>query len=677
MQAALDYTSWLTCRAEWSSVEEFLAASRHDDGVHSIRCGELPIDLLLINGAMLTSGKQKVLPIFLSGAVTARRGKPGPFFSGRSIASGMGVAALCVADPSLATDSELELAWYTGSAWQSTQPLLTALLGGLAKRLHVELLLVGGSGGGFAALFYAGRIGDRASALVWNPQTDFLGYYRNAVRTYLRACFPDGEWPDQQALASTKEVLAGRGVSSSIVDEYVSGNLPRRVLYLQNAQDVFHVQNHAGPLLSKLDVKCIEPATYECRTGDALFWFGQWGRGDEPLPKSTLISLLGMMLDVSAKPADIAQWLRKQWVSGAHTFPLSFRHLDAAAKEFVVTAKISGHELHVRSLFPRFPGNHDAPTFAYYVFSGKNRIQTRWYEPSGSATFPILTEQLPTRVVAFALDSFGEKVHCEAAVETVAKTPRLEAVPARTRVLIVGSCVSRDAFALMESSSLSLFKYIARSSLASATQAVVAGGELLASLSNIASPWQRRMVEFDLTRKLPKILTDDDSFDVVLLDLIDERFALSVLNGTVFTVSNEFRCTGYPLASATLLAYDHHERMRLWKEGAARFMALARPERVVLNKAFWATHASDGTQLENQADIQSHNQILARMYRHLEMHYPLRSIRYQRELLVADKGHRWGLSPFHYVSGMYAHMIDELEKLARSLAASTSAQSCQ
>src|SRR5690606_12983426 len=92
----------------------------------------------------------------------------------------------------------------------------------------------------------------------------------------------------------------------------------------------------------------------------------------------------------------------------------------------------------------------------------------------------------------------------------------------RVRVLILGSCVTRDAFArLPEGSPLVVAEYFARSLLASATHPVEVTG---VDLDRISSPFQRRVVEWDLTGAFMDALAGGVEWDVLVYDPIDERF---------------------------------------------------------------------------------------------------------------------------------------------------------
>lgn len=655
---ALDYSPWAESRTEWPSIQAFLDANgmAYGDGLHSIQVEQLPLDLLWVNPTKLVDDAQKVLPVFFSGAVTARQGRPGPFFSGRGMAQSLDIATLCIADPSLALDPALELGWYAGSDRQSTQSALSKLLDGIAQRLGVELLMVGGSGGGFAALLYAGRLGKRASALAWNPQTDLLGYYRPAVRQYLKTCVPEFAWLDDDVFAQARKILSVIGIEPSVIPSYAAGNRPRRLLCLQNADDAFHIRHHAGALISRLDVQDVEQAGHYCdNESEMLFSFDHWGKGHDPLPKSMLIRVLAQMLDPATVPTLPDDWLQSPQ-TGTARHPLSFRH-SASNVRVAIDASATDGTLKIQASLIGMPANALLPEFAFYVFTGKERTEVQWYRQSADATFAFAPDRVPTRVSAFAMDSFGEKISASVAV-----TRR----PARSNsvtpgVFILGSCVSRDAFECVETD-LAVVSYVARTSLASAFHPTLAPEHTLRGLTALESQWQRRMVEMDLARRLPALLQSTQA-DAILLDLIDERFSLLVLDSVPMTVSNEFLKTGFPVKDGRLLGHASKERMRLWKQGVDRFLDIAGPRRVIVNRVFWASRTEDGVLLEDQERIASHNAVLRAMYDHLARLYPFPTIDYPGELLVADSGHRWGQSPFHFVQQMYAHTIAQLQSL--------------
>lgn len=110
-----------------------------------------------------------------------------------------------------------------------------------------------------------------------------------------------------------------------------------------------------------------------------------------------------------------------------------------------------------------------------------------------------------------------------------------ETSPRMVSVAILGSCVTRDAFALPAGSGYEIDEYFARSALASATadQPFTDFDD-----SAIESPFQRRIVALDHGISLLGHVTGH-SFDVFVYDMIDERFDLVQHAGQIATRSNE------------------------------------------------------------------------------------------------------------------------------------------
>ncbi len=90
------------------------------------------------------------------------------------------------------------------------------------------------------------------------------------------------------------------------------------------------------------------------------------------------------------------------------------------------------------------------------------------------------------------------------------------------RVLIYGSCVTRDAVEFWDAEQLEMAGYVARQSLISAA-APPSDAEQF-RLSQISSSFQRRMLRGDVESSLlPTLEECRDDYDVILWDLTDER----------------------------------------------------------------------------------------------------------------------------------------------------------
>lgn len=227
------------------------------------------------------------------------------------------------------------------------------------------------------------------------------------------------------------------------------------------------------------------------------------------------------------------------------------------------------------------------------------------------------------------------------------------------RVLIYGSCVSRDAFNYESAKGFQFTEYYARSSFASAFHPKSVVHELY---SSIESPFQKRLVKADLLKTSKTSIVNGD-YDLLLIDFIDERFALFVLDeGGVVTVSNELVSGGFdaktPPVSGHVVKSGSEEFLELWKTGWSGFVeamrAENRMEKVVINRVFWAGRTESGHPFDG-FNPQSANRFLETLYSLVAKDIPEdQFITYPESVLLGSDQHRWGLSPFHYMDAFYS-----------------------
>ena len=158
------------------------------------------------------------------------------------------------------------------------------------------------------------------------------------------------------------------------------------------------------------------------------------------------------------------------------------------------------------------------------------------------------------------------------------------------RIFIYGSCVSRDIFNFDSRKRFYLVDYYARSSLATLPGDPYCNEE---ALSEISSLFQRRMVSRDFSRE---IIDDSrlDQADIILFDLIDERFDLALLPSShMVTASAELLGTGFMRSNAPLIRSikpGSVERRDLWLKGVEllfnRLKERKLLSRVIINKVF-------------------------------------------------------------------------------------------
>lgn len=237
-------------------------------------------------------------------------------------------------------------------------------------------------------------------------------------------------------------------------------------------------------------------------------------------------------------------------------------------------------------------------------------------------------------------------------------------------LFIYGSCVSRDIFNLEESRVFRITDYYARSSMASLCSTPYLDTE---ALDRIPSAFRRRMVKNDFTKRLLAETDRLQAADVILIDLIDERFDLVVLpSGQMITRSNELDESGFLNGSEVrryrVIPHGSDEHRKIWLKGVRTFLALLKTlnklDCVIVNEVFWASRFDFETRTAfpvAAAVVEKANKELAWMYAALEKELDRNQfISFYPALLTADPEHRWGVSPFHYSEQYYQSALEQI-----------------
>lgn len=254
---------------EFASTENFLAAGSVPAGISTIWENGLPIDVLI------SPASSETTIFFFHGAI--ERHFTLPVLSGLGISGAVNANRIFISDPSLVLDDELMLAWYAGNRQQpNLQDVLTHILRKIAESLgSKKVVFFGGSGGGFASLYYASHF-ENSLALVFNPQTNIAKYSERAVRDFAAKSFAVETNSTDPLAHLPPEVV------TDVCDIYMT---PRRatVAYLQNQKDTVHVKAHLRPFLESLH-----------QDTNLLLLKEPWRDGHAPPPKELLTQVLDL-----------------------------------------------------------------------------------------------------------------------------------------------------------------------------------------------------------------------------------------------------------------------------------------------------------------------------------------------------------------------------------------------
>jgi len=254
-----------------------------------------------------------------------------------------------------------------------------------------------------------------------------------------------------------------------------------------------------------------------------------------------------------------------------------------------------------------------------------------------------------------------------------------------SRVAIVGSCISRDLWRFRGESDtdpVAELLYVSRTSLPSLFATPLTGFRPAAKPPGGLKAQPHRALIADLTKTALSALVAFRPTHLIF-DFIDERFDLLSMGGTVVTDSWELEASGYrgqpALRGARAIPRLSAACDRLWAEAAGELAAVVRATPLVeasliLHSARWAERRRTPSGREaavahveilpgQPADIGRHNDLLARYEAVFTDLMPALSRVAAPAHRLADDGHQWGVSPFHYVPDYYAEIWRQLEGL--------------
>jgi Family of unknown function (DUF6270) len=254
-----------------------------------------------------------------------------------------------------------------------------------------------------------------------------------------------------------------------------------------------------------------------------------------------------------------------------------------------------------------------------------------------------------------------------------------------SRVAIVGSCISRDLWRFRgeaETQAPAELLYVSRTSLPSLFATPLRGFRPAVRPPSGLKAQPHRALVADLSKTALAALVAFRPTHLIF-DFIDERFDLLSADGALVTDSWELEASGYrnqpAFRGARAIPRLSPACERLWLDGAAQMAALVRATplaraQLILHAARWAdrrrtaqgrTAAIGGVEIlpGRPGDIAAHNALLARYEAAFaELMPPMARVE-APDLRLADDGHLWGLSPFHYVPDYYAAIWDQLAPL--------------
>jgi hypothetical protein len=200
---------------------------------------------------------------------------------------------LMVNDSGLYCSKDLTLAWYAGTYELPLQNILKDILKVFSNKYGTKkTILYGGSGGGFAAIFYGSCL-PNSIVVATNPQTDISKYHPSSVALYIEKCFNLNIQRKKFA-----DFFKKCKVIHELSDSFLNGSC--NLYYLQNSYDEHHCKIHLASFMQKLKINYLyNQLIQKINSRITLILGANWGHGHISPPKEFIFGFMDILLHSS------------------------------------------------------------------------------------------------------------------------------------------------------------------------------------------------------------------------------------------------------------------------------------------------------------------------------------------------------------------------------------------
>ncbi|MPS77570.1 MAG: hypothetical protein E2591_05740 [Achromobacter sp.] len=325
---------WPSAKFRWPELSGFLNAEQISSGIHSII-----LDGGLVFDIYIDIKSEAPAYIYFHGNCPRAPNFKLPVFSGANVLESLNVTRIVPSDPVLLMAPDVELSWHAGTATCNLQEVYKSVFDKVLSFARApEVVFWGGSGGGFAALYYSFFF-PGSTAMVWNPQIDFLRYSQDAVENYLKLAHGT-------SLEDSQPVSAG--IENDLAHLYKQGH-GNRIIFIQNDAD-WHVEEHLAPFLDALGVNAqevLQSGSSGLVAQNFYLFLGRFSEGHEP-PKNVEIHCA--LQECFFAHGDPAKFNFASLVKGKH-------HLAGPNGGWVADALLKRRLAHFRPDWPHYAAN--------------------------------------------------------------------------------------------------------------------------------------------------------------------------------------------------------------------------------------------------------------------------------------------------------------------------------
>lgn len=240
------------------------------------------------------------------------------------------------------------------------------------------------------------------------------------------------------------------------------------------------------------------------------------------------------------------------------------------------------------------------------------------------------------------------------------------------RISIFGSCTTRDCFRIFPSSAFKLRSYVARESVVSAVSKPI---PLELDAIHLTSQWQKTAVWQDFNKTAFDMFRNDGS-EWLMIDLIDERFALTRIGDTYVTKSSVAVESGVlsdedgtvPRVSNGKDYFVDKKCLREYIfEFGRRILEIYAPDHIIIHRAtaieYYKTSEGKLCRYPSEGTDRNLNNLINYMYLVLKEVFPQAHEIECISWYYGSESHVWGLASVHYEDGYYAEVMKRLGEI--------------
>jgi hypothetical protein len=230
----------------------------------------------------------------LNAATSGRADKRPPFFSGEGLSKSLNQTLIAVSDDSTHFEG-VDLGWYLGNEQcLEFSSLVADVIAALATLFSKEIVMFGGSGGGFASLMLSNLIPLKSKVIAMNPQLDILKYFY--AKTYTALAFPNqttNSIPFEENYANWIEFFKEQKIHPQF--SFESLNSKCEYIVLQAWNDSHHLDVHIPLLFPSFGTFSL--ADFNHSDANLSLLIGPWGDGHSVVDRNHLELVLKGVLE--------------------------------------------------------------------------------------------------------------------------------------------------------------------------------------------------------------------------------------------------------------------------------------------------------------------------------------------------------------------------------------------